>query len=1057
MLSPRRNLKTVACILATVITGAGSFSGTGTRADEATSAPQELTFEKHIRPILRAHCLDCHGADEAPQGGLDLRQVRLMQKGGVSGAAVVPGMADDSYLLDRIRSGEMPPGEAKVTAAELEILTQWVAQGARTARPEPENIPPGLGLSEEDRQFWSFRPIQKPAVPEVSNAVADRVRSPIDAFLLKEMPEGLSFAPEADRATLVRRLYFDLIGLPPTVEEQQRWQNDSGDDWYSRLIEELLASEHYGERWARHWLDVAGYADSDGYTVNDTERAWTWKYRDYVIRALNRDKPLDQFIAEQLAGDELAGPQQGDLTPEQIDLFTATGFLRLAADGTGSGSNDPDARNQVVSDTIRIVSSSLLGVSLACAQCHDHRYDPILQRDYYAMRAVFAPAFDTQQWKTPGERMISLYTAADRQKAAEVDAEAAVVAKERSEKEAVYMAKALEQELTKYEESLRGPLRTAAQTAADQRTAEQKALLEKYPSVNFSPGVLYQYLPDAAEDLKKFDAKINEIRAKKPPEEFLSILTEPPGHAPETHLFHRGDYRQPKQAVSPAALTVTSVDNTPVQFPTDDEKLPTTGRRLAMARWIAGNQNPLTPRVLANRIWLHHFGRGIVTTPSDFGQLGSRPSHPALLDWLASELMEQKWSLKQMHRVILHSSAWRQSTVRTPDHDALDPDNRYFSRRGIVRLDAEVFRDRLLSTAGKLSPAMYGAPAPIREDDAGQIVVDPDQTRRSLYIKVRRSQPVAMLQAFDAPVMETNCELRPVSTVATQSLMLMNSESILQFAKETADRCVREPASLTAEQQADLPPVPAASMSPWQFGYGGFDATAGRTGSFTPLAHWTGSSWQAGSVLPDPVLGYPLLTADGGHPDAPERSVIRRWTAPRNGSILIKGSLGHGNAGGDGVRGRIVSSRSGLAGEWKAFNGGIETVTGAIEVQAGDTIDFITDSLETITSDSFSWASTITLTSPGLATTEFTTSAGFHGPLPDPGALPGMIVRAWQLAYGRNPNSEELKLATQFAADQITAIQTDSVTLPAGRDAFLQSLTGVCHALLTSNEFLYVD
>ena len=1022
-----------------------------------TGASQELTFEKHIRPILRAHCLDCHGADENPNGKLDLRQVRLILKGGESGPAIVPGHADDSYLIQRIQNGEMPPGEVKVTAAEQETLNRWIAQGAKTARPEPENIPPGLGLSEEDRQFWSFRPVVRPEAPKVPDAVADRVRSPIDSFLLSAMPEGLSFAAEADRPTLIRRLYFDLIGLPPSVEEQQRWQNEASENWYSLLIDELLSSEHYGERWARHWLDVAGYADSDGYTVNDTERAWTWKYRDYVIRALNQDKPFDRFIAEQLAGDELAGSLQGDLTPEQIQLLTATGFLRLAADGTGSGSNDDEGRNQVVADTLRIVSTSLLGVSLACAQCHDHRYDPILQTDYYAMRAVFAPALDTQQWKTPGERMISLYTAADRQKAAEVNAEAEVVAAERAKKEADYMAQALEKELTKYDAALRDPLRTAYRTAADQRTPEQKALLEKYPSVNLSPGVLYQYLPDAAEDLKKYDAKIGEIRGRRPPEEFLSILTEPANHAPETRLFHRGDYRQPKQAVVPAALTVTWPENSPVVFASDDTALPTTGRRTAFAQWVTSSQNPLAARVLVNRIWLHHFGRGIVTTPADFGQLGARPSHPELLDWLATEFIQQKWSLKQLHRVILMSSAWRQSTVRTAMHDALDPDNRYFSRRSIVRLDAEVFRDRLLSASGKLSPTMYGAPVPIREDDAGQIIVDPDQTRRSLYIKVRRSQPVAMLQAFDAPVMETNCELRPVSTVATQSLMLMNSESILQFAKETADRCVREPVTLTAEQREGLASMPPAAVSPWQYGYGAFDTATGKVSQFTPLAHWTGSSWQAGPALPDPVLGYPLLSANGGHPDAPERSVIRRWVAPRDGVVAITGSLDHSTGNGDGVRGRIVSSRSGLAGEWTAYNGSSPTSASGIAVQAGDTIDLVADCRETITSDSFAWTATLTLQPADGAALTFSSSDGFHGPVQDPQLVSEKIARAFQLAYGRNAEHEELVLATQFAASQIAAINAHSVQLPAGRDAMHQALTDVCHALLTSNEFLYVD
>ena len=316
-----------------------------------------LTFERDIRPILRAHCLYCHGAVEELQGGLDLRQVRLMQKGGESGAAIIPGDSNASLFLERIRSKEMPPGEMKVTPKELEILSQWIDSGAKTARVEAETIPPGLGITPEERAFWSFQPIVRFPEPSVRPEQQNLVRTAIDAFLLAQMPEGLTFAEDADRHSLILRTHFDLTGLPPSVEQLQQWVNDPSEDWYARLIESLLASPNYGERWARHWLDVAGYADSDGYTVSDPERAWVWKYRDYTIRAFNADKPFDRFITEQLAGDELAGPVQGDMTAEQIELLTATGYLRMVADGTGSGEDNPTARNQVIGDTIKVVST----------------------------------------------------------------------------------------------------------------------------------------------------------------------------------------------------------------------------------------------------------------------------------------------------------------------------------------------------------------------------------------------------------------------------------------------------------------------------------------------------------------------------------------------------------------------------------------------------------------------------------------------------------------------------------------------------------------------------
>ncbi|MEZ6064075.1 MAG: DUF1549 and DUF1553 domain-containing protein, partial [Planctomycetaceae bacterium] len=915
----------------------------------------------------------------------------------------------------------------------------------------------------EEREYWAFRPIHRPEVPAVRDDQRDRVRTAIDSFLLSEMPEGLTFADDADRQTLILRTYFDLTGLPPSEEDIRTWTDHPSGDWYSELIESLLASERYGERWARHWLDVAGYADSDGYTVNDPERPWAWKYRDYVIRSFNQDKPFDQFITEQLAGDELAGPREGDLTQEQIELLAATGYLRMAADGTGSGEDNPTGRNQVISDTIKIVSTSLLGLSVGCAQCHDHRYDPIPQTDYYAMRAVFAPAMDWQNWKVPSQRMVSLYTEAERQKAAEIEAEAAKIGEERSAKQTEYMAQALEKELQKYAEPLRSQLKTAYETAADKRTPEQAALLDQNPSVKITPGVLYQYLPQAAEDLKKYDARIAEVRGKKPPEEFLAVLTEPEGHLPETHLFHRGDFQQPTTVMTPAALTVACPEDARVEFPVNNDALPTSGRRLAFAKWLTGKDNPLVARVLVNRIWLHHFGKGIVPTPGEFGRLGTDPTHPELLDWLAEEFMQHGWSVKHMHRVILSSTAWRQSSVKTAMHTSMDPDNQYYSRQAIARLDAELVRDRMLATTGRLSSQMFGRPAPVAEDDAGQVVIDDNETRRSLYVKVRRSQPVAMLQAFDAPVMEVNCEIRPVSTVATQSLMLMNSSSVLNHAANLAGRCRAEAEALAADQLAGLPELPEAAKSPWQFGFGTYNEQTRQTSNFTPLAHFTGSQWQAGTALPDPQFGWVLLNAAGGHPDVPERAVIRRWVAPASGTLTIAGSLQHGSPNGDGVRGRVVSSRAavsetgnGSLADWTCFNGKVDTPVSATTVEADDTIDFVVDCITNQTSDSFQWPVTISFTATNGETQSFESAAGFHGPGESPELLAGQAVKAWQLAYCRAPESDELATSIAFLSDQIKYLQANRNQLPSGVTEFQQALTDFCQVLMTSNEFLYV-
>ena len=658
------------------------------------------------------------------------------------------------------------------------------------------------------------------------------------------MPEGLTFSGDADKLTLLKRAAFDLTGLPPTDDQLARFMADESPQAYERLVDELLDSPHYGERWSRHWLDIAGYSDSEGATSADAPRQWAYKYRDYVIRSFNSDKPLDRFITEQLAGDELAGPVSGDLTPEQIELLTATGFLRMAADGTGSGDNSPEARNQVIADTLKIVGTSLLGLSVACAGA---TITATTRSAYRLLRPprVFQPALDWQNWKTPPERQVSLYTEADRTAAAAVEAEAQEIAKERQAKQDEYMAAAVEMELTKFEEPLREQLRTAYTTPADQRTDEQKQLLDQHPSVNISPGVLYQYNQAAADDLKTYDERIAAVRAKRPVEEFLRILQEPPGHAPETKLFHRGDYRQPLQTVAPAALAVLTPENERIEFTSTSSERPTTGRRLAFANWLTSRDNPLTPRVIANRVWMHHFGKGLVATPADFGRLGTPPTHPDLLDWLADELIAQDWSMKSLHRQIMLSTAYRQSSRRDPERNAIDPENHYYSRKDIIRLDAETLTDRMLAASGQLDLTLFGPPVPVKEDETGQVVVDGEQRRRSLYLMQRRSQPVAMLQAFDAPVMQTNCEVRPSSTVATQSLMLMNGDFVLQRAAQLATRSsTADPASLPEGLSIDAAPLTAEVTPLWQFGYGSFDAETQRTGTFTHLPHWTGSAWQ---------------------------------------------------------------------------------------------------------------------------------------------------------------------------------------------------------------------
>jgi hypothetical protein len=754
----------------------------------AAKAGESLSFERDVRPILKAYCLDCHGAGEKPKGKLDLRLKRFAERGGDSGPAIVPGKPEESYLLERLRAGEMPPGEKKVPPEQIAVVERWIAAGAATLRAEPPRLPPGIDITPEERAYWAFQPIHRPEPPPCR--AEDRARTPIDAFLLAKLRErGFSFAPEADRRTLIRRASFDLTGLPPSQREIDAFLDDPREDAYERVIDRLLASPRYGERWARHWLDVAGYADSDGNGNDDTVRPYAYKYRDYVVRSLNADKPLDRFLIEQLAGDELVPPPWHNLTPAQAETLAATGFLRMAADATSTGGGDEAlASNQVVADTLKIVGSALLGLTVGCAQCHDHRYDPIPQADYYRLRAVFEPALDPQHWRRQSQRLVSLYTDAQRARAAVIEAEAQRLQKEVDAKTAKYVAAALEKEILKIPEPVRTKVRAALGTAPEKRTAEQKALIDTHPSLNLSAGVLYQYNQAAADELKKEQGRVDARRAEKPVEDFVSVLSEVPGVRPETRVFHRGDHRQPKEAVKPGDLTVAAPEGSRFEIADRDAKAPSTGRRLAYARHLTSGSHPLVGRVLVNRVWLHHFGRGLVDTPGDLGALGARPTHPALLDWLADELVRQRWSLKRLHRLIMTSTVYRQSSRRDPAKDAADSENALLGRYPVRRLDAEALPDSILSLSGRLDPALFGPPVPVAEDSVGLVLPANDSARRSLYLQVLRTKPVSLLAAFDAPVMAVNCDRRAPTTTAPQSLMLMNSDFVLNHAAALARR-----------------------------------------------------------------------------------------------------------------------------------------------------------------------------------------------------------------------------------------------------------------------------
>ncbi len=535
----------------------------------ALQSPQlagaELTFEKDIRPILKANCFQCHGEDGETKGGLDVRLRRFLVKGGEDGPAIVPGRPLESKMFQLVSEGEMPKGKKHLAEKDIATIGRWIEQGARTARPEPEKLGPEFAFTDEERAWWAFQPVRKPAVPPVSNPQSP-ISNPIDAFLAVKLAEkGLTFAPEADPATLIRRATFDLTGLPPTPEEVDAFVAASlrnSDAAVHTLIDRLLASPRYGERWGRHWLDVAGYADSDGYTETDPVRPWAWRYRDYVIRSLNDDKPFDQFIREQLAGDEMVPPPHRNLAPDAIDKLTATGFLRMAPDGTGT-MNDLTARNAVIADTLKIIGGSLYGMTIGCAQCHDHRYDPITQADYYRLRAVFEPGFDWKNWKAPTARLVSLLTDAQRAEAAQ-DRGGGEENRRRAAEEAGGVHHRSAGEGARETRRGRCANHCAPPTARRPRNARRtrpSCSRRIRRSKSSARGSLYlydtTYKTKHAAELKKMVAEATAVRAKKPKEEFVQALDEAPAATvPATFLFNRGEPDQPKDAVKPGDLTV---------------------------------------------------------------------------------------------------------------------------------------------------------------------------------------------------------------------------------------------------------------------------------------------------------------------------------------------------------------------------------------------------------------------------------------------------------------------------------------------------------------------
>jgi len=771
----------------------------------ANAAP--LDFDKDVRPIFQARCLSCHG-DKTQKADLDLRSKAAMLRGGETGPAI-GGPAEKSLLWEKIAGDEMPPGEVKLTAAEKKIVRTWLDAGAHsasasTAEPEDEISQ----VSDAERQFWAFRKPTKPATPAVRNAA--KVRNPIDAFLLSELEKhGLDYSPEAERAVLLRRAYLDLTGLPPAPHDVDEFLADKRPDAYERLIDKLLASERYGERWGRHWLDLAGYADSEGILSADYVRTAAWRYRDYVIRAFNADKPYDRFLQEQIAGDELvdywtARRTGKELAPEVVEALTATGFLRCASDTSrpdfANIKNAPGYYYQTLDDTLKIVASTTLGLTVECAKCHSHKYDPIPQTDYYRLQAVFMSGYRPAQWIPQVQRKLLEATESQEKEAAahnaKVDAAIAPIRKELEALQKQFGDQLFAARLAKLPEAIRDDVRTALDIEAGKRTEVQKYLAEKFakelrPDAKTLPKLLTDTYPDYGKQSAVIDVRIKAEEAKRRTFPEIRAFYDLPGEA-KTPLLRRGDYTTPGREVSPGVLSVLATSK-PFAWKSPGKDAPTSGRRLALAKWLTEPDHPLTSRVLVNRLWLLHFGAGLVNTADNFGNKGARPSHPELLDWLATEFIARGWSIKTMHRLITTSTAYRQSCASNEAGLRVDPDDRLVWRQRLRRLEAEALRDSVLSAAGTLHLEMYG-PAVAMQAKGDEVVVpnDAQGSRRSVYLQVRRSQPLTFLQVFDQPVMETNCTQRGTSTVASQALTLLNSDFLAAQAEAFAGRVLKE-------------------------------------------------------------------------------------------------------------------------------------------------------------------------------------------------------------------------------------------------------------------------
>ena len=1022
------------------------------RSDEAGDQ-----FESSVRPLLTQYCVDCHGPDEQ-SGGLRLDSRDAVLLGGEHGPAAVPGHPTDSLMLQAVlRSGtlKMPPDEV-LKPSEIDALEAWIQAGMKwpaTAAPLADSIP------QRAARHWAYQPVQDPPVP------VNSASSPVDAFLLQSLQRHkLNFSATADRRTLVRRLSFALTGLPPSPRTVKEFVHSQHPDAWANLVDQLLEDPATAEHRTRQWLDIARYSDTKGYVYGREQRFWThaWAYRNWLINAMQDDMPYDRFLMLQIAADQLP-----DARPEDA---AAMGFLTVGRRFLG-------VRRDIIDDQIDVVCRGTMSLTVACARCHDHKYDPIPTADYYSLYGIFdssreflqpLPAESPQhseflnryQQLTAEQQRLRLErrnTTSARIRSRIADYLAAQLQLSQYPEAGFDQILAADDLLPSFVHRWRDYLLLAEQNGDpvfaawhafrkldrqqfSRHSAATNLSLQSLTPQQINPLVLDQFAtpPQSFDDViqryaKLFrtiddqwqmlaaDAQQNQL-ADPHAEQIRLVLYSPAGPCwvpDEPIMSTEGDYDTAtcnelwKKQVELEQMILNDPSQPPFALMLRDRATPVTPRilirgnpaqpgelvprqppqllaigpqqpvtsgsgRLELARIIASPKNPVTARVLVNRVWLSLFDRGLTTTPGDFGLRSAPPSHPALLDWLTARFIEDGWSVRALYRRILLSQAFQQSSSIPTDTAEyaiarqVDPANRLLWRMNPHRLSFEEMRDSVLAAAGTLDPTPGTKPA--------EMLKAPGFRKRTVYGLIDRQFLPAAFRTFDFASPDLHIPKRSETTVPQQALFLMNHpfalnqaralaksladlpppEQIQQLFQRTLQRdpLAAESADFLKLLNSPLPETPAVpkTAADWSYGFGPVDENTKQTGLFTPLPLFNGTAWQGGDHFPDTTLGWVQLTALGGHPgNTREHACIRRWTAPYAGSLNVKSLLKHEPAAGDGIRAFVISSRQGFLTALHLHQSEQQIDHPSLAVEAGETIDFVVDIGDQLNNDQFLW------------------------------------------------------------------------------------------------------